>query len=185
MTSTVTDSSTPRLEVFSDFQCPGCKGVHDVLEPVLRQAIDSGLVRVEFRTMTFLDAANSQIGSSNLRSSTRAAVAAACADFNGVYYDFYGAIYDNQPEREGDGYSDSLLRDQIPATLGLSGDALTSFQACYDNQSTGRFVRDVDEAADKDNSDGTPRLWLNGQDITEEVLTAANPANTLKQLLGL
>ncbi|MDR1078568.1 MAG: thioredoxin domain-containing protein [Propionibacteriaceae bacterium] len=185
ITPTLTDESTPLLVIYSDFQCPGCKSVHDAISTVLQQAVDSGRVRIEFHTLIMLDYANTQVGSPNLRSSTRATVAAACADTVGVYYPFYSAIYANQPATEGDGYSDDLLRVQIPTEVGLSGDQLTRFQTCYDNQSTGKFTLQVDEAAAKAGITGTPRIWLNGEDITAEVTSAASPANKLKQLLNV
>jgi len=168
----------PTLEIFQDFQCPNCKSLETSLADTLQQVMESGSAKVVFRTMTFLDSLNS---SSNEDSSTRAATAAACADTlnNNYYFDFARQIYENQPTTEGDGYSDTLLRETIPAAVGITGDQLTQFQQCYDQKETGKFVQSVDDAATADGITGTPVYLLNGTNITADLQGSDDPATTL------
>ncbi|MDR1449748.1 MAG: DsbA family protein [Propionibacteriaceae bacterium] len=177
-------SSAPTLDIFSDFQCPGCKSYHDALGDVIDDYIEAGTVNIIIHQMTFLDRLNTD---GNPNSSTRSAVGAACADFAGKYLAYYDAVYDNQPSDEGPGYSDSLLRDTIPAGIGISGDDLTAFQTCYDTRATGQFVQDTDDEGSRGmaqaGSQTTPVYALNGENITTELGSASSPASKLKELL--
>jgi protein-disulfide isomerase len=150
-------AQAPLLTIYQDYQCPWCKIFDQSFSDVIAEAVAAGRLRVEIRTMTFLD---DSLGND---SSTRAAVAAACADFFNLYYPFYKAVYANQPEREGDGYSDELLRQTLPGQLGLSGDALTSFQQCYDTRATLEFVQGTYQSAVQSGVRGTPTYLLDSR----------------------
>lgn len=154
----------PLFVIYQDYQCPICKDYHTVFGTKLREAADAGKIQLEYRTMNFLD--------SNLQNdaSTRSAVAAACSDNVGVYAAYYDALYDNQPAKEGDGYSDEMLRVTIPAQLGITGDRLTGFQKCYDTRATLQFINGTNTAAGRAGVTSTPTYQYNGKDITK-VLT--------------
>ena len=151
--------SAPLVEIFFDYQCPNCHAVETQLGPTFESLADAGTIRLEYRAMTFLD--------QNLRndSSSRPAIAAACADTVGAYSAYHDQVFANQPAQEGDGYSDALLRETIPAAVGLSGDNLASFQRCYDQRATGAFVTKVAEQALADGVNGTPTVHVNGKDL--------------------
>jgi len=155
----------PLFVIYQDYQCPVCKQYHTLFGTKLRDAADAGKIQLEYRTMTFLD--------TNLQNdaSTRAAVAAACADNAGVYQAYYDALYDNQPATEGAGYSPTLLRATIPAQLGLTGDKLQGFQQCYDSQATRTFVQGTNDAAGRAGITATPAYWYDGKDITKTLTT--------------
>jgi len=167
--------NVPLFVIYQDYQCPGCKQYHTIFGTKLREAADAGKIQLEYRTMTFLD--------SNLQNdaSTRAAVAAACADNAGVYQGYYDALYDNQPATEGAGFSDELLRVTIPTQLGLSGDKLSGFQKCYDTKATLQFVNGTNDAAGRAGITGTPVYQVNGKDITK---TLTSDASSIDQYLG-
>jgi protein-disulfide isomerase len=179
--------SAPTLEIFADFQCPGCKQFHDAMGDTVDEFIASGDVNVVFHLMTFLDDANVQRRSPNLKSSTRASVGVACADFAGKYLEYYDAVFDNQPATEGDGYADTLLRETVPAAVGIAGEDLTAFQTCYDQQSTGQFAQRSDDAGSAGmsalGSRTTPTYALDGVNITEELAGANDKAAKLKELV--
>ncbi len=149
--------------VYQDYQCPFCKLFEQAFSSKLEAAANAGTIQLEYRTMTFLDA--------NLRNdaSTRAAVGAACADNAGVYLDYHDAVYANQPTSEGAGYSDDLLRVQIPTQIGLSGDKLAGFQKCYDTKATLQFVNSVDQAAGRAGITSTPTYVIGGTDVTKQL----------------
>lgn len=167
-------ADVPTLDIYSDFQCPNCGTLETAVGDAVQSLIDDGSAKVVFHTRTFLDSSlesyNADAG--NPKSSRRAAIAAACADTveGDYYFPFFREIYNNQPATEGDGYSDTLLRDTIPATVGLTGDALTSFQTCYDDEATGKFVTAVDGwAQNTAKVNSTPTYKLNGTDITSDI----------------
>lgn len=149
----------PLVELFFDYQCPTCKQFESLYGAELNRLAEAGEIQLNYRTMTFLD---TNLGND---SSIRAGVAAACADIAGSYSAFHDEIYANQPENEGDGYTDEALRVTIPGTVGISGEKLTAFQACYDTQATKGFVQGTNEAAGKDGVTGTPTFHVNGKDV--------------------
>lgn len=158
-------SGAPLFVIYQDYQCPVCKQYHTLFGTKLRDAADAGKIQLEYRTMTFLD--------TNLQNdaSTRAAVAAACADNAGVYQAYYDALYDNQPATEGAGFSPVLLRVTIPTQLGLTGDKLAGFQKCYDTQATLQFVQGTNDAAGRAGITATPTYEYDGKDITKSLTT--------------
>lgn len=149
-------SGAPVLVEFHDYQCGGCKAYHQTFGPIFRQLAESGDIQYEMRTMTFLDA---QIHNN---SSVPGAVAAACADTVGHYFDYFDAIYDNSPA-EGVDFTATQLREEWPAKAGITGSNLTKFQQCYDTRATLDFVQNVDELASKTNVRTTPTFWVNGK----------------------
>lgn len=160
----------PVLAVYQDYQCPACTLYHVAFGTRLREAAAAGRIQLEYRTMTFLDARLVN------DASTRAGVAAACADNVGAFAEYADAVYDNQPTTEGSGFTDELLRATIPAQIGLSGTKLSGFQTCYANRSTLEFVRGTQSAAGRAGYTSSPHYVLNGLDITSK-LQPANPAS--------
>ncbi|HEX2857928.1 MAG TPA: thioredoxin domain-containing protein [Propionibacteriaceae bacterium] len=143
-------ASAPSVYEYQDYQCPACEQYFKVFGPVLNQLVSQGKIKLEYRTMTFLD--------TNLRndSSTRSAVAAACADTVGAYEKYHDVVYKNQPTQEGAGYTDQQLRDTFAQQAGITGADLTKFQKCYDTRATLNFVKAVDTNAGQAGITSTP-----------------------------
>jgi len=178
--NTTVNEGAPTLDIYSDFQCPNCKILEDALSDTIKEIIDDGSAKIVFHNMTFLDQVNS---TTNLESSTRATVGAACADLQGYYLDYFTEVFANQPETEGDGYDDTLPRETIPATIGLADDALTQFQACYNDQQTLDFVDGVNAQASEAGVTSTPQYHLNGEDITNTLGNSSDIPAALKKLI--
>jgi protein-disulfide isomerase len=157
------------LAIYEDYQCPVCAQAHTILGDVVAQAIEQNQLRVEYRTMTFLDRVNSADGTAE--SSTRAANAAACADATGVFVPFHDYLIEHQPT-EGDGYTDQFLTSEVPAAIGLTGEDLSNYQSCYDRSQFATFVDDVDEAASLANVTGTPTYLLDGVKLSLSTASA-------------
>lgn len=167
----------PVLQVYQDYQCPVCKQAEAQLGPLITPLAESGEIQVEYRTMNFMD---TNLGND---SSTKAAIGAACADTAGIYKSYHDEIFANQPQQEvkgTDAYPDALLRETIPTKLGLSGQTLTDFQACYDTKATGDYIKGTNEKAAQAGVDATPKYRVNGKDLdmqsigtTKESLLAA------------
>lgn len=154
----------PKVEVFLDYQCPVCKQFETMFGPTLDDMASKGEIQLIYRTMTFLD--------SNLRndSSSRAGIAAACADNAGAFAAYHGALFAGQPTNEGTGYTTQQLRVDFPATAGITGDKLAPFQQCYDNRATADFVQGTNEAASKAGVNSTPTIMVNGTKLDNNTM---------------
>lgn len=169
------DASAPTVYEYQDYQCPACEQYFKVFGPVLNQLVSQGKIKLEYRTMTFLD--------TNLRNdaSTRSAVAAACADTVDAYEKYHDAIYANQPATEGAGYTDEQLRVTFPQDAGITGDNLTKFQRCYDTKATLDFVKAVDDNAGKAGITSTPtfKAGANGKVVALDLSTTQPTADAV------
>lgn len=163
-------AGAPVVELFFDYQCPICKQFEGAYGDAFKALADSGEIELRYRNMTFLDL------NLNNDASLRAGIGAACSDFSGKYSAYHDEVYANQPAKEGPGYADALLRDTIPATAGITGDALTSFQACYDKQATKAFVDGTNEQASKAKVNSTPTVHVNGKDLPLQTIGQVQPA---------
>jgi len=162
-------AGVPLVELFFDYQCPVCKQFEGAYGASLKQLAASGEIELHYRNMTFLDI------NLNNDASLRAGIGAACSDFAGKYSDYHDQIYANQPATEGQGYADALLRDTIPAAVGIAGADLTSFQTCYDKQTTKAFVNGTNEQASKDKVNATPTVHVNGKDLPLKTIAGVAP----------
>lgn len=140
--SASTSSSVPTLYEYQDYQCPVCKVYATAYGPVFNKLASEGKINLQYRTLTFLD--------QNERndSSTRSAIAAACADTVGAFEKYHDVVYANQPAQEGQGYTDQQLRADFASQAGITGANLTTFQKCYDDRATSQFVTDTNNNGD-------------------------------------
>ena len=153
---------TPVLTLYLDYQCPNCRSFEEGFSGMLTQTARAGDWTLQYKTMTFMDAKLTNTAS------TRAAMAAACAAETDRFEAFSNLVYAHQATREvrgSEGYSDQTLRDAIPPAAGITGDALTTFRACYDGRATHDFVAAVNESARADGVTGTPTLTINGRAV--------------------
>lgn len=172
-------STAPVVTIFIDYQCPNCRHFEENTGAMLEQEANAGTWTLQNMTMLFME--------ERLRNtaSTRAARAAACAPDPATYAAISRGIFDHQEAQEvpgSVGYSEETLRQTVPSAAGLSGQALTDFQACYDGEATLDFVKSVEKAAYNAGASGTPTLMVNGKfvQITQDAFT--NPA-ALKALI--
>ena len=128
------------VDIHFDYQCPYCMHVENTYATVFEALVNSGDIILRQHTRTFLD---TRLGND---SSQRAAIAAACVDYadNTKYAAYHNMIFQNQPSKEGTGYTDAQLTQDFPAAVGLMGDAFNTFTDCYTNQATLQFVQDVE-----------------------------------------
>ena len=156
---TLAANAPHKVAVYLDYQCPSCASLEQTQGPLLETAAAAGTISLEYRTMTFLDAAGSN------KSSTRAAVAAACADTVGAYAAYHNQVFANQPPQESTGFTTEQLRSTFPAAAGITGADFTAFQKCYDDSATQQFVQQVNDAAVAAVGASTPQVLVDGQAI--------------------
>lgn len=180
-------ADAPVVQLFADYQCPGCKNFDNIFGEELNKLAEAGDIKYSVQIETFLD----RFGANK---STDPAIAAACADTVGAFPAYHLAIFKHQPEQEGAGYTVDQLTKQIPAEAGIAGDNLTKFQQCFNNRQTAGFVSDENQyntawtglnyqqlsAKGDANADGwgsTPLITVNGKRLDHQTLDATNPAS--------
>ncbi|HET8615145.1 MAG TPA: thioredoxin domain-containing protein [Actinomycetales bacterium] len=159
------ESAPVTVTVFEDFQCPICQQFEQNVGPTMQQLRDAGTIKVEYRSIAFLDRM------STTSYSTRALNAAACVrDSSPDSFDkFHALLFENQPPENTAGLPDSKLID-------LAKEAgATSVDSCIKDQKFKDWTVKVTDAASKDGVNGTPTVRVNGTELV-------NPsADQLKQ----
>ncbi|MBK7723400.1 MAG: thioredoxin domain-containing protein [Austwickia sp.] len=156
-------ASAPTLEVYEDFQCPSCATVHASLGPTIKELAAAGKVRLVFHPMVFLD---DKIGND---ASKRVTNAAACAADAGAYLAYHHAAMSNQSS-EGKGFSAEQIQ-QFARDAGLSGAALTTWQACEAAGTYRAYVLASEQTALASGVNGTPTFKVNGRELELNTLT--------------
>ncbi len=157
-TSSTGSIDKPLVEVYLDFQCPGCAQASAVVDPLLEQLAESGKIQLTYHMLYGLDRGFPG------NHSYRAALAATCADVQDAFSAYTKTVFANQPVREGDGWTDEQLRGTLAQQAGLAGEQLTAFQGCYDAKSTSDFVEAMYNAT-PDYVTHTPFFAVDGKEM--------------------
>ena len=166
-------STVPTLDLYEDFQCPVCGEFERIFGLQIAELVKSNQVKLVAHPLSFLD--------DNLRndSSNRAANAAACAADADKFLQYHAAVFQGQPAKEGDGYTDAQLKG-FATQAGITGGALSTWQKCYDDRTHNQWVESVQTQSEKDGVNGTPTVKLDGQDLDLAGLTQASLAAKIK-----
>jgi protein-disulfide isomerase len=165
----VVGSSTAghRVLVYEDPQCPVCKTFEDRSGALLAQAVERGLVSVEYRMRSFLGP-----------ESVRAVAALGAAADEGRFEQLREQLFAHQPREQTGGYTiDDLL--SLGQAAGLTS---SEFQQKVRSQRYATWARTTDDTASRNGNIGTPELWLDGRKVPLEVML--QPAQ-FAQVLGL
>lgn len=146
-------AETPTVTIieFGDFQCAACATLDDSLEVLVKTYPDD--VRIVWKDMP---------NESAHELATPAAIAAHCADRQGMFWEYHDSLFDRQ----------SVLNEaqftQIATDIGLN---VGKFQTCYDERDTLPIVK-------KDYNEGlalgitsTPTLYVGDQVFVGAVST--------------
>lgn len=155
----------PSVEIFEDFQCPACRNFEQTYGPTVQELAAAGEIGLTYRTMTFLD--------NNLQTdhSVRAANAFGCSIDAGKGEAYHNAVYANQPENEGSGWTDEQLK-QWGADVGITGEAKTTFDQCVDAGTYKGWALLSNQAAFDDGITGTPTVQVNGEKLPDAALSS-------------
>ena len=139
-----------RMVVFEDPQCPYCREFEERSGDLLRREVAAGAIAVEYRIRSFL-------GEESVRAANALAVAAGAGRFDELRRDMFA----NQPPEHSGGFTTEDLLN-LGRRVGLtSPDYVAGVQE-------GRYegwVREIDEAFEAQDPEGTPFALLDGRPI--------------------
>jgi protein-disulfide isomerase len=159
-------ADVPTVTVYQDFQCPACALISPQLGAPLDTLAARGDIKLQFATLTFLDA---MLGND---SSQRASTAAHCADTVGAFAAYQTVVFANQPAEEGMGFTDQQLRDTFPVQAGIDGADLKNFKNCVSNARTADFATQVSSRALAAGINSTPTYLVNGRTMQLNSITS-------------
>lgn len=152
------NTGKPLVQVYLDYQCPGCGQASRSVDPLLEQLADAGEIQLTYHMLFGLDRGFPG------NHSYRAALGGTCAAVQDVFPIYSKIVFANQPAREGDGWTDEQLRSTFAQQAGLTGDQLSAFQSCFDERATSDFVDGMQDAK-PDYVSYTPFFAVNGKEI--------------------
>jgi protein-disulfide isomerase len=153
-------ATKPVLDIWEDFQCPNCGGFEAANKTRIEALATSGKALVVYHTWNFLDRGNASNPPATQESSSRAAMAAACAQDQGKFLAMHGQIFANQPSNEATGWTDAQL-ESFAKDAGVPDSS--TFSECLSSRKYAGFLTQVNAQADKQQVGGTPTFFVNGQ----------------------
>jgi len=138
------------LEEYGDFQCPTCAALEAVQGPTIKRLAQEGKLRFVFHDFAFIGP-----------ESQRAASASECAGDQGKFWPYHDLLYAEQaPENSGALTTDRLL--DLGRRVGLTNEQFTS---CVRGDRYVPWVRQVTDEGSRRGVNGTPTLFLNGNEL--------------------
>ena len=151
------------LDLYEDFQCPGCGELQKISGSTIDGLEKTGKVTANYYMLSFLG-----------DESKRAANAAGCAQDQGKFKPYYDYLYAHQPPERTGGYTNA---DLIAAGRAVQ---ITdpAFDQCVTSMKYQDWVNNVNLAG-QDKITSTPTLFVNGQKV--ENPTPENLKNAVNQ----
>jgi protein-disulfide isomerase len=147
-----------RVDVMSDYICPYCQRLEELLGAQLDQAVADGQIQLVLHPLGYLDGFSTTAYSSR---AARAATAVAAFDSEN-FMAFDQALWENQPAENGPGLTDQEIAD-LARGAGVAEEAIAHF-------TTGEFdawVKDGTAAVtSSENFSGTPWVLISVGETT-------------------
>lgn len=140
------------IDLWADFQCPGCQAFTDQVQPMIDGYANQGQVRLIFHDMAFLGP-----------ESIDAAVAARAADAQGKFWTYHDYLYANQGTRENGG---TFSRNRLVAIAQAVGLDVPSFEKALDDPVLKAAVTAEVQIGRAAGVTTTPTLFVNGRQTT-------------------
>jgi protein-disulfide isomerase len=145
------DSAPVTVVEYSDFSCPHCYELSRYVDRLIQEYARDGSLRIVYKPVSFV----------NPPYSIPAAQAAVCAARQGKFWEMQDQIWNLYVAKSAAGYTRPNLVDQAVA-IGLDKDA---FEACYSSEDALAEVQGVLDEVQALGIQGTPTLYVNGQQI--------------------
>ncbi len=176
---TLGSASAPvAVDIWSDFQCPGCRALATRIEPSLvSQFVVPGYARLVYHDAAF----QGRKSASSWDESEQAAAGARCAADQGRFWEMHDWLFANWAGENQGGFAQARLR-AIAQSAELDMSAYDTCMAVGDKQTA--VGAETDQAV-KDGINQTPTIMLNGavytgpitvKDLGDAIMTAAGGA---------
>lgn len=143
--------STPKIDVYVDYQCPACRAFEIINGGYLNEVIAQKKAKVVFHPMTFIGP-----------ESVLAANSAACAADENKFVDMNLALFQNQSESENSGKWSSEYLVELGKSIGITSD---TFETCVNDGKYIKWTSNVAAASAKADVNGTPTIFVNGKQL--------------------
>ena len=143
--------STPKIDVYVDYQCPACRVFEIINGGYLNEVIAQKKAKVVFHPMTFIGP-----------ESVLAANSAACAADENKFVDMNLALFQNQSESENSGKWSSEYLVELGKSIGITSD---TFETCVNDGKYIKWTSNVAAASAKADVNGTPTIFVNGKQL--------------------
>ena len=150
------DDAPTTLTFYEDPQCPICRDFEQQVGDDVAQAVEDGDVKVEYRVVSFLDAA-----SPNQWSSRAANALMVVQDLAGpeAFAAMHELLFENQPAEGTEGPSD----DQLVAWAVEAGAPEAAAREGIESGQFDQFVVNATDQMSKDGVNGTPTVAVDGE----------------------
>jgi protein-disulfide isomerase len=157
------DDAPVTVDIYYDYMCPVCGAFEEANSEELRRLVEDGTARLELHPMSFLDRMSSGTEYSTRSANAIATVADGAPE---SVWAFHGALYENQPEEGSSGLSDEEIAD-VAEEAGVPADVVDRFtDRTYDG-----WVASVTKQAGDDGVNGTPTVWIDGENFDGDLFT--------------
>ncbi|MBI4674507.1 MAG: DsbA family protein [Chloroflexi bacterium] len=136
------------IDMYSDFQCPVCRRAELTIKGLASKYIDTGKARVVYHNFAFIG-----------NESTRAALAAECANEQGKFWDYATYVFDHQAGENKGAFADANLK-RFAEELKLD---TTTFNACFDSSKHAALIQQELNEGKALGIKATPSFFINGQ----------------------
>jgi protein-disulfide isomerase len=143
--------STPKIDVYVDYQCPACRVFEIINGRYLNEVIAQKKAKVVFHPMTFIGP-----------ESVLAANSAACAADENKFVDMNLALFQNQSQSENSGKWSKEYLVELGKSIGITS---STFETCVNDGKYIKWTSNVATASAKANVNGTPTIFVNGKQL--------------------
>jgi len=179
-TATSTPSGPITVDLYVDFQDASSAVVQQTYGAALATLAGKGEITLQYHFLTSGDSTNSNTASS------RAAIAAACADTVGKFLPYTQAVLTATPMTATSGqlvFNDQQLQNTFPAAAGITGSDLTAFQTCYTQRAMSSFISTMNTANQTTAVPGNS-TYTSGVTSTPVVLANSQTVDIMSDLYG-
>ena len=143
--------STPKIDVYVDYQCPACRMFEIINGGYLNEVIAQKKAKVVFHPMTFIGP-----------ESVLAANSAACAADENKFVDMNLALFQNQADSENSGKWSNEFLVELGKSIGITSGA---FKTCVNDGKYIKWTSNGAAASAKADVNGTPTIFVNGKQL--------------------
>jgi len=143
--------STPRIDVYVDYQCPACRVFEIINGGYLNEVIAQKKAKVVFHPMTF-------IGPESILDAN----SAACAADESKFVDMNLALFQNQSDSENSGKWSSEYLVELGKSIGINSG---TFETCVNDGKCIKWTSNVAAASATADVNGTPTIFINGKQL--------------------